>query len=224
MGKFKLKEADKTKISEAVKKAESKTSGEIATAFVKESYDYAIYELIFAVIISFFYFVIMMFFTSNIENWLQSRFWDYTPHYLVAFYGFSTFLIGTIFYFLANISVIDRIIVPKKILKQKVQERALRHFVESGVYNTRDRTGILIFISLMEHQVILLADSGIDEKIEQKQWQQMVDHIIAGIKSGKIADHLCKSITDCGILLEQYFPIKEDDTNELANEIEELEK
>jgi len=96
--------------------------------------------------------------------------------------------------------------------------------VESGVYNTRDRTGILIFISLMEHQVILLADSGIDEKIEQKQWQQMVDHIIAGIKSGKIADHLCKSITDCGILLEQYFPIKEDDTNELANEIEELEK
>lgn len=224
MTKFKLNESDKNQIAAAVKKAESKTSGEIATAFIKESYDYAIFELIFAVIISFFYFVIMMFFTSNIENWLQSRFWDYTPHYLIAFYGFSTFLVGTIFYFLANISAIDRLIVSKKILNQKVQERALRHFVESGVYNTRDRTGILIFISLMEHQVILLADSGINEKIEQKQWQQMVDHIISGVKNGEIANNLCKSIEDCGELLTKHFPIKTDDTNELSNEIKELEK
>jgi len=192
MAKFKLNKTEKTIITEAVEQAESKTSGEIATAFVKESYDYAIYELIFAVVISFFYFVVMMFFTSSIESWLQSRFWDYTPHYLIAFYGFSTFLVGTLFYFLANISAIDRLIVPKRIMKQKVQERAIRHFVESGVYNTRDRTGILIFISLIEHQVILLADSGINDKIKQKEWQQMVDHIILGIKNGNIADHLCK--------------------------------
>jgi len=224
MAKFKLKDSEKQQIENAVKNAEIKTSGEIATAFIKESYDYAIYELIFAVIISFFYFVIMMFFTSNIENWLQSRFWDYTSHYLIAFYGFSTFLVGTIFYFLANISSIDRMIIPNKILKRKVQERALRHFVESGVYNTRDRTGILIFISLLEHQVVLLADSGIDEKIEQKQWQEIVDHIVSGIKTNKMIDHLCRSIADCGNLLEQYFPIKDDDSNELTNEIEELEK
>ena len=224
MAKFKLTEDEKKEISNAVKQAENKTSGEITTAFIKESYDYAIYELIFAVVISFFYFVIMMFFVSNIELWLQSKFWDYSPHYLIAFYGFSTFLIGTIFYFLANISTIDRLIVPKKILKQKVYDRALRHFVESDVYNTRDRTGILIFISLLEHQVILLADSGINEKIEQKQWQEIVNNIIVGIKSGNFADHLRKSIDDCGKLLTEYFPIKDDDTNELTNEIEELKK
>jgi putative membrane protein len=222
MPKFKLNEKDKKKISEAVKQAENKTSGEIATAFIRESYDYAIYELIFAVIISFIYFFVMLLFVSQIRTWLQSMFWDYSSVHLVAFYGFSTFVVGTIFYFLANISSIDRLIVPAKTMRKKVHKRAILHFMDSGISYTRDRTGILIFISLLEHQVVLLADSGINEKIQQKQWQKIVDHVILGIKKGNFTDHLVKSIQDCGEILTEHFPIKEDDTNELPNRIEEL--
>lgn len=222
MPKFKLNEKDKQKISEAVKKAESTTSGEIATAFIRESYDYAIYELIFAVITGFVYFVVMLLFVPQIKAWLQSMFWDYSSAHLVAFYGFSTFVAGTIFYFLANISSIDRLIVPNKKLHKKVYERALLHFMESGISYTRDRTGILIFISLLERRVVLLADSGINAKIEQSRWQNIVDHIINGIKSGNFTDNLVKSILDCGEILTEHFPIKADDTNELANDIEEL--
>ena len=224
MAKFKLKEEDKKKISEAVQKVESKTSGEIVTAFIKESYDYAIYELIFAVIVSIVYFAIILFFVSQIHTWLQGMFWDYSSAHLVAFYGFSTFLIGTIIYFLSNIAAIDRFIVPNKIMQKKVHERSLLHFMDSGVSYTRDRTGILIFISLLERRVELLADSGINEKIEQAQWQKILNNVIEGIKSGNFTDHLCKSIHDCGQLLAEHFPIKKDDTDELSNEIEELEK
>ncbi|MDO9578890.1 MAG: hypothetical protein Q7J16_13485 [Candidatus Cloacimonadales bacterium] len=224
MVKFKLKEADKKKISEAVKQAESKTSGEIVTAFIRESYDYAIYELIFAVIVSFVYFAVLLLFVPHIRTWLQSMFWDYSSAHLVAFYGFSTFLVGTIFYFLANVAAIDRCIVPGKIRQKKVHERALLHFMDSGVSYTRDRTGILIFISILERRVELLADSGINEKIEQTQWQQILNNVIEGIKHGNFTDHLVQSIQDCGELLAEHFPIKKDDTNELANEIEELDK
>ncbi len=224
MSGFKLSKDEMKKIGSAVKKAESKTSGEIATAIIKESYNYAIYELIFAVIVGFLYFVIMMFFSGSIEQLLQGKFWDYSVNYLIMFYGFSTFIVITIFYFIGNISSIDRLIVPKKILIQKVQERATRYFMESGVYNTKDRTGILIFISIMERRVELLADSGINEKIPKEKWQSIVDDIIKGIKQNEIALHLTNSIKECGDLLAEHFPIQADDKNELTDDIDILEK
>ena len=98
MSKINLKQDDLKKISSAVKEAESKTSGEIATAIIKESYNYAIYELLFAVIIGFIYFVVMMFFVGSIESWLQSLFWDYHIGHLLIFYGFSTFLIIDLYF------------------------------------------------------------------------------------------------------------------------------
>jgi putative membrane protein len=224
MSGFKLSKDEMKKIGSAVKKAESKTSGEIATAMIKESYDYAIYELMFAVIIGFLYFVIMMFFVGNIETFLQEKFWDYSVNYLIMFYGCSSFIIITIFYFIGNISSIDRLIVPKKIRNQKVKERATRYFMESGVYNTKDRTGILIFISIMERRVELLADSGISEKIPKEKWQNIVDNIIKGIKQKDIVTHLTESINECGELLAGHFPIQSDDKNELTDDIDILEK
>ena len=224
MAKFKLSEADKKKISEAVKEAESRTSGEIATAFIRESCDYAVYELIFAIIVSLVYFTAMLFFVPQIQNWLQSMFWDYSAAHLVAFYGFTTFLAGTLIYFLSNLDLIDRLIVPAGVKQKKVQERALLHFMESGVADTRDRTGILIFISLLEHRVVLLADKGINEKIGQTQWQEIVNHVTEGIRKGNFTDHLAASIRNCGKLLAAHFPIQDDDTNELSNDIKELNR
>lgn len=224
MPKIILNDKNKKQIAAAVKKAESKTSGEIVTAFIKESHDYAVHEMSFAVIVSFIYFVAMMFFVSDVQAWLQGMFWDYTQNYLIAFYGFSVFLVGAIFYFLANVAAIDRLIVPKKVMQQKVHDRALLHYMESGIYNTRDHTGILIFISLLEHRVELLADKGISVKIPLEHWQQMVEQILTGVKQGDFVNKLCLSVEECGTLLAEHFPIKADDSNELTNDINVLEK
>ncbi len=96
--------------------------------------------------------------------------------------------------------------------------------MESGVYKTRDRTGILIFISLLERKIELIADSGINEKITQSRWNDIVTHIISGIKAKELANNLIEAIDECGKLLSKYFPIKKDDENELENEINVLEK
>ena len=66
----------------AVEKAESNTSGEIATAIINESDDYANYEWSFAILKGFIYFFIMQFFTPQIKSLLQSMFWDYSDTYL----------------------------------------------------------------------------------------------------------------------------------------------
>jgi putative membrane protein len=224
MAKINLTQVDHEKIKSTVKEAESKTSGEIATAFIKESYDYALYELLFAVILGFIYFFVMMFYAGTIETFIRNMFWDYSTNYLLIFYGLSTFLVIGIVYFLANIPLIDRLIVPKSVMYQKVNERAVRHFMESGVYNTKDRTGILIFISSLERRVELLADKGINEKIPQDKWDGIVNDIIKGIKSGDLTQYLCNSIKECGDLLAEHYPIQTDDVNELKDDITILEK
>lgn len=223
MSNIKVNQENLKKISEAVKKAESKTSGEIATAFIRESDNYAFFELSFAVIMGFIYFSILMVFSNQLEQMIKGMFWDYNVGYLTAFIGFSTFFIIALFYLLSNIPVIDRLIIPKKQREKKVYERAIRHFMESGVYDTRDRTGILIFISLLEHRVELIADRGINEKIDQIEWDSIVQNIVSGIKRGDWEKHLADSILRCGDLLEKHFPIKSDDKNELRDDIVMLE-
>jgi putative membrane protein len=215
---------EKEKIKQAVKEAESQTSGEIATAFIKESDDYAVYELSFAVIAGFIYFIVLMFFAGGIEAGIKKMTWEYSSTQLLMFYGFSTFLLISLFYLLANLPFIDRLVVPKAVMRRKVNQRAVRYFMESGVYNTKDRTGILIFISYLERRVELLADKGISEKIPQEKWDAIVSHIIDGIKSRQLVNHLADSIRECGKLLAEHFPIQPDDVNELNDDIHIVER
>lgn len=223
MTQVKFSKSDLDLVDTAVKKAESKTSGEIVTAIIKESYDYAASELIFSLLGGFLYFMIMLFFIPSVETFLQGLFWDYSVHYVVFFYGFSTFILIGLLYVISNSKFIDRLVIPKKVMKLKVHQRALRHFIESGVSQTKDRTGILIFISLLEQRVEILADRGIGEKISGERWNDLVEDLITGIKAGKVTEKLCETISRCGIILEEHFPISVDDVNELSDQIELLE-
>lgn len=224
MPKINFSKQELDQINNAVKEAESKTSGEIATAFIKESYNYAIYELTAAVIAGFVYFLAAMFYTDAVEHMLQQMSWDYSGMHLVMFYGLSTFLVITLVYFLTNIPFIDRFIIPRSAMEEKVNQRAVQHFMQSGVYKTKDRTGILIFISDLERRVELMADDGISKKIPQEKWNEIVNHIIEGIHRDKTAQHLVDAIKECGKLLAEHNPVQPDDINELKDDIALLEK
>ncbi|MGE5344271.1 MAG: TPM domain-containing protein [Candidatus Omnitrophota bacterium] len=223
MSKFYFTIHDLETIKEAVKEAESKTSGEIAVAFIKESDDYARYELIFAIFAGFFYFLGLMFFSQRIEHLMQDMFWGYSSSYLLMLYGFTTFIIMGVAYALSNLQFIDRIIIPKSAMKRKVQQRAVRHFMESGVYNTQNRNGVLIFISDLERRVELLADRAINEKIPKDQWENIVSHVIDGVHTNQTVRHLAEAIKECGNLLARHFPIQPDNTNELSDDVHVLE-
>ncbi len=221
---MKLSDDDLKKISESVNSAEKTTSGEIATAIIKESSDYAFYELAFSLIIGGLYFIGLMLFSGSAQSWLKSLFWDYNPIYFSIFTGFSIFTVIGITYVLSNIPAIDRLIIPKKVMQKKVHNRAVRHFIESGTCYTQDRTGILIFISQMERKVILLADRGINEKIPQDKWDKIVSDLVDGIKDNNIVNSITTSVKTCGEILTTQFPIKEGDINELSDDIQVLKE
>lgn len=221
---MKITDEELKKISSAVKKAESRTSGEIVTAVIKESSDYAFYELAFALVLGGIYFVLSILFAGKLESWLESLFWSYNTTYLITFTGFSLFGVIGIGYLLANIPFIDRLIIPKKVMDERVHNRALRHFIESGASYTIDRTGILIFVSVLERKVILLADKGINDKLSSDTWDRIVKSTVSGIKEGKFTEAIINAVNECGSILEKDFPIKKDDKNELSDDIQVLKR
>ncbi|MBU4034234.1 MAG: hypothetical protein KKG34_05490 [Proteobacteria bacterium] len=109
--------------------------------------------------------------------------------------------------------------IPESRLETRVAEHALRSFYEKKLHTTRDNTGVLFFISLLEHKVWILADTGIYEKISPETLLAYANDIATGIKQGHACTALCRQIEAVGNILEQHFPVKTDDTNELSNQV-----
>ena len=103
--------------------------------------------------------------------------------------------------------------------EETVRERAVRAFYEKGLYKTRKNTGVLFFLSLLEHKVWVLADRGIYEKIDQETLNRFANSISQGIRDGQACDALCQATKEAGELLARHFPITPGDTDELSNEV-----
>ena len=106
----------------------------------------------------------------------------------------------------------------KALIDRRVAARALEAFVEQEVFDTRDRTGILIFLSLYERRVQVIGDSGINARVPEGAWQEVVDIIVSHMKTGTPGAGLVKAIEKCGELLRTSgVEIRPDDTNELSD-------
>lgn len=214
---IKLTDNDLSEIKNAVSKAEQKTTGEIAVALTAESSDYNFWELLASIFLSTLFFVVLLPFSREILQFSEKVLWAVPFWFLPAFFGLTSLLLTVIFFGILNIPAIDRLIVPFEIRKNCVTNRAFRHFAESGVYDTKEHSGILIFVSYMEKQVRIIADSGIASKIPQDLWNIIADELCEGIKKGHTKDGFVNAIEKCGELLSENFPNHEENPNELAD-------
>ena len=199
---------ERLEISEAVKDLETHTSGEIIPVIAEASAKYFVHVVFYATIFSYLSLFFLAYF-ADISNLLMPVF------------GIVLFIL---FMLLFKIKKIKYFLVSKKDKERTSFQLANFVFFEKNLHKTRDKTGILIFVSLFERKVIVLGDEGINSKIDQSDWDGVVNFIRAGIKSGKMIKGLKKGIESCKSLLEKFFPIKDDDTNELSNELVIIEE
>ena len=214
--KLKLSESDYKDIEEAVKKAEAGTKGEIALAITPQSETYAFWELAIAVFTSFMLLCSLFPLANQVYSWMNRVFWLPKPWHLIAFYTAICLVEIIVFYLLYNIPWFDSLIIPERIKEKAVTNRAMRYFTESGVYCTKDHTGILIFISYLEHEVRIIADKGLKDKIPDDLWEQIADEIAKDIAKGSVKEGFVKAIEKCGALFTENFPLKNPETTDSA--------
>ena len=116
-----------------------------------------------------------------------------------------------------------RVVVAKNSRKFKsenpVYDHAVSAFHKYGLTNTKDKTGVLIFLSIKEHRIQILADTGINAKVEQTVWDSMVSHLATNIVEGNTCPAIIDVVKKSGEILAQHFPIQSGDVNELPNEV-----
>lgn len=118
------------------------------------------------------------------------------------------------------VPLFKRWLAGEEMLELRTRQRAEMAFLEEEVFRTRERTGILLFLSLFEHRVVVLADSGIHTLVEPGQWDGIATGIAKGIRTGRAGEALLEAIRSCGDLLERHGVARRaDDVNELPDEL-----
>jgi putative membrane protein len=203
---------DLERIKAAVRDAETKISGEIVPVFVEKSGYYTIANYRAAIIGAAAVFMLLIIFDRYLPDYAV-----HDPMYIFIF----TLIGGLIGALKAQyINPIKKLMLSQVHMDQATRKRAEAAFLEEEVFNTRQRTGIMIFISFFEHEVIVMADKGINKVVEQKEWDNIVRAMIEQIKKGKITDGIVHAINRCGeLLLQKGFVITPDDVNELKDDL-----
>ena len=100
-----------------------------------------------------------------------------------------------------------------------VMRDAIRTFNRLGMYKTRHRNGVLIFVAFESRKFAILGDSGINEVVATNYWDDEKEILLEFFKNNDPATGLCSVIARVGAKLKAYFPIEDDDVNELSNDI-----
>jgi putative membrane protein len=214
--KQKFSEDDLQRIKAAVKEAEHPISGEIVPVIVERSGLYSIANYKASLIAAAIFFLLMIVLDRYfIEDATHTLYYDPLFIFTVVVVG------GALGAVIPNLSdTIRRSLVSRKFMDECCRQSAENAFLEEEIFDTRHRTGIMIFISFFEHEVIVMADRGISKVVEQKEWDKIVAELIANIRSGKIVDGVEAGIKRCGeILLEKGFHKTDDDINELRDDL-----
>lgn len=210
-----LSDAELQRVRDAVTAAERRTSGEIVPYIVERSGDYevavwrgasflAVGAMALAALVPQFY-----------DGWGLG--------WLYAGWGMALLasLAGVAGALLAGfVPALRRLLAGTDRLALHVHRRASLAFLDEEVFKTRDRTGILLFVSLFEHRIEVIGDAGINQQVTPDEWVEVVDTIRRGIQHGHLADGLVEAVGMCGRLLEEKgVAIKPDDTDEIPDNV-----
>lgn len=97
------------------------------------------------------------------------------------------------------------------------RQRALALFADYGVWDTEDNCGVLIYVNLADHKVDIVADRGIDRRIDAATWQGVCRTMTEGFRRGDFHQASLAAIEQVNSLLREHFPANGERPNELPD-------
>jgi putative membrane protein len=191
---------DHEAISTAIHAAEQRTSGQIVCVLVRSSSDYVHIPLLWASVLALFLPWPLIYFTQ----------WSVQRIFLLQI---VLFLVVAVLAFLSM--PLRLALVPRPVQRARAHRAALEQFLLRGS-RTKNRTGVLIFVSLAEHYARIIADDGIAQKVHHSEWQAAIDALTARMHDDQIAAGFIAAIERCGDVLATYAP-PDGSSNELPD-------
>src|SRR6516165_10293573 len=177
-----ISQADKARIAEAIRTAETKTSGEIFCVIARHASDYRLVPRAWAAAIALVVPAPLIYLTL----------WPASTIYLVQLLVFIAAAL------VLSLPGIRFHIVPRRTQHERAHVQAMQQFFAQGLDRTEDRTGVLIFASTAERYAEIVADAGINAKVTREVWDEAIAVLIAAIKDGRPADGFVAAVEQCG--------------------------
>lgn len=114
-------------------------------------------------------------------------------------------------------------LIPKQVRQRRAALMARLQFVEQGLHRTRDRLGVLIFVSVAEHYVEILVDDGIAQHIDNALWQAIIDDFTQRVRNREVEQGFIECVERTRAILTDAFPATRDQ-NELPDSLIILDK
>ena len=122
-------------------------------------------------------------------------------------------------FLLTSTPVVRRLVTPRSIRRARSRRAAMEQFLAHGLHVTQDRTGVLIFAALSDHQVEVIADEGIHARVDQLVWADAVEALASGMRKGDPATGFEAAIGLCGGVLAEHFPPRPSNPNEIEDRL-----
>jgi putative membrane protein len=202
-----ISDTERQRIAEAIREVEARTSGELVTVIARESDSYYYIPTLWAALSA----LIL-------------------PA-LVSLLGFEQTLLGSygaqvvmfvIVALLLRIPSLKYAVVPAAVKRHRATRLAHEQFLLHNMHHTEHRSAVLIFVSVAEHYVEVIADKGINDLVDPGTWEQVVAGFVARVKQGQVADGFVEAVHACGAHLERHFPVQDGDRNELPDHLIEI--
>jgi putative membrane protein len=123
-------------------------------------------------------------------------------------------VLGTL---LSHIQAVQRWLIPAHDQEAQVWQRAHSEWSQSKIQQTQGRTGILIFVSVMERKAVIMADEGIAKFYKQETWDEVVRLLGGYLKQGQWTLGFEKAIQRCGEILKTNLPAGSSNPNEISD-------
>ncbi len=193
---------DHQAVAAAIRAAEKHTCGQIVCVLARASSDYAHIPILWASVL------------ALLAPWPLIAFtpWSVQRIFLVQL---AVFLAAALLFALTPAHLA---LVPRAIKRRRAHRAALEQFFVRRVAHTRNRSGVLIFVSLAERYTRIIADDGIAEKVPPAEWQAAIDALVDHMRAGRIAAGFVAAIEHCGTVLAKHAP-PDGSVDELPNRL-----
>jgi putative membrane protein len=182
--------ADHETIAAAIREAERKTSGQIVCVLARSSSDYAAFPILWASLLALLAPWPLIVFTPWSVQWI------FLAQLLV-------FVVAGLIFALTPLRIA---LVPRALRRSRAHRAALEQFVIRRVAHTKNRSGVLIFVSLAERYARIIADEGIAQKVSNSEWQAAIDALVSHMRTGQVVAGFTAAIERCATVLEQHAP------------------
>ena len=221
-----LSEADHTKVSAAIAAAEARSDGEILSVVTARSDSYHDVALHWALLVLIGTLAIFAAWPPLLHFWFDLFLGGWRPEpsirELLTLLMVLAVLKFTLVLLILRYMPLRLALTPRATKERRTRRRAIEIFRAAAERRTEGRTGILIYLSMGEHEAEIVADEAITKVTTPDTWGEAMAALLVEVKAGRIADGIVAAVDQVGAVLADHFPRSAADTNEIPDKLIEL--